>query len=219
MGLIVVPGDSDLETCREHIQRLQEVRRTGDGRRWAERRKGKHCLPLTVKKEKGSTKHDDDTFIYIRISEGCGLSQFSNWVWVLLPVDHSPLYSPMLPSSSLGLLPFTPLLQMLGMAGWLDAYMCIVVFVWLRVTQGGKKYLLTLENITVNQLLWQSTCQSILELLWNNTWELTVPRLTDLNLLFAFNEVQHSIAIWYNVWQQLFSFFFPHVSWNGSLVI
>uniref|UniRef100_A0A672J1F7 Diacylglycerol kinase n=1 Tax=Salarias fasciatus TaxID=181472 RepID=A0A672J1F7_SALFA len=31
LGLIVVPGDSDLETCREHIQRLQEVRR---GRRW-----------------------------------------------------------------------------------------------------------------------------------------------------------------------------------------
>uniref|UniRef100_A0A3Q4MU63 Diacylglycerol kinase n=1 Tax=Neolamprologus brichardi TaxID=32507 RepID=A0A3Q4MU63_NEOBR len=27
LGLIVVPGDSDLETCREHIQRLQEVRR------------------------------------------------------------------------------------------------------------------------------------------------------------------------------------------------
>uniref|UniRef100_A0A665UG48 Diacylglycerol kinase n=1 Tax=Echeneis naucrates TaxID=173247 RepID=A0A665UG48_ECHNA len=26
LGLIVVPGDSDLETCREHIQRLQEVR-------------------------------------------------------------------------------------------------------------------------------------------------------------------------------------------------
>uniref|UniRef100_A0A667WPA9 Diacylglycerol kinase n=1 Tax=Myripristis murdjan TaxID=586833 RepID=A0A667WPA9_9TELE len=26
VGLIVVPGDSDLETCREHIQRLQEVR-------------------------------------------------------------------------------------------------------------------------------------------------------------------------------------------------
>lgn len=25
LGLIVVPGDSDLETCREHIQRLQEV--------------------------------------------------------------------------------------------------------------------------------------------------------------------------------------------------
>eukprot|EP00064_Thunnus_orientalis_P011788 superscaffoldBa00001740_g11820 len=24
LGLIVVPGDSDLETCREHIQRLQE---------------------------------------------------------------------------------------------------------------------------------------------------------------------------------------------------
>uniref|UniRef100_A0A8C9YFL1 Diacylglycerol kinase n=1 Tax=Sander lucioperca TaxID=283035 RepID=A0A8C9YFL1_SANLU len=27
LGLIVVSGDSDLETCREHIQRLQEVRR------------------------------------------------------------------------------------------------------------------------------------------------------------------------------------------------
>ncbi|TNN39322.1 Diacylglycerol kinase zeta [Liparis tanakae] len=26
VGLIVVPGDSDLETCRDHIQRLQEVR-------------------------------------------------------------------------------------------------------------------------------------------------------------------------------------------------
>uniref|UniRef100_A0A7N9AUZ3 Diacylglycerol kinase n=1 Tax=Mastacembelus armatus TaxID=205130 RepID=A0A7N9AUZ3_9TELE len=25
LGLIVVPGDSDLETCREHIQRLQEI--------------------------------------------------------------------------------------------------------------------------------------------------------------------------------------------------
>uniref|UniRef100_A0A671UF77 Diacylglycerol kinase n=1 Tax=Sparus aurata TaxID=8175 RepID=A0A671UF77_SPAAU len=32
LGLIVVPGDSDLETCREHIQRLQEVRRVGDER-------------------------------------------------------------------------------------------------------------------------------------------------------------------------------------------
>uniref|UniRef100_A0A3Q0SIQ2 Diacylglycerol kinase n=1 Tax=Amphilophus citrinellus TaxID=61819 RepID=A0A3Q0SIQ2_AMPCI len=31
LGLIVVPGDSDLETCREHIQRLQEVRRRGGG--------------------------------------------------------------------------------------------------------------------------------------------------------------------------------------------
>uniref|UniRef100_A0AAQ5ZW80 Diacylglycerol kinase n=1 Tax=Amphiprion ocellaris TaxID=80972 RepID=A0AAQ5ZW80_AMPOC len=31
LGLIVVPGDSDLETCREHIQRLQEVRRRGCG--------------------------------------------------------------------------------------------------------------------------------------------------------------------------------------------
>lgn len=27
LGLIVVPGDSDLETCRSHIERLQEVRR------------------------------------------------------------------------------------------------------------------------------------------------------------------------------------------------
>uniref|UniRef100_A0A7N9AM64 Diacylglycerol kinase n=1 Tax=Mastacembelus armatus TaxID=205130 RepID=A0A7N9AM64_9TELE len=32
LGLIVVPGDSDLETCREHIQRLQEVRRRGEAR-------------------------------------------------------------------------------------------------------------------------------------------------------------------------------------------
>uniref|UniRef100_A0A7N6A3L7 Diacylglycerol kinase n=1 Tax=Anabas testudineus TaxID=64144 RepID=A0A7N6A3L7_ANATE len=30
LGLIVVPGDSDLETCREHIQRLQEVRGRGE---------------------------------------------------------------------------------------------------------------------------------------------------------------------------------------------
>ncbi len=26
LGLIVVPGDSDLETCRAHIERLQEVK-------------------------------------------------------------------------------------------------------------------------------------------------------------------------------------------------
>lgn len=31
LGLIVVPGDSDLETCREHIQRLQEVRSRLEG--------------------------------------------------------------------------------------------------------------------------------------------------------------------------------------------
>uniref|UniRef100_G3PRK2 Diacylglycerol kinase n=1 Tax=Gasterosteus aculeatus aculeatus TaxID=481459 RepID=G3PRK2_GASAC len=31
LGLIVVSGDSDLETCREHIQRLQEVRRREEG--------------------------------------------------------------------------------------------------------------------------------------------------------------------------------------------
>ncbi|XP_051951976.1 diacylglycerol kinase zeta-like isoform X2 [Xyrauchen texanus] len=31
MGLIVVPGDSDLETCRTHIERLQEVKNEGEG--------------------------------------------------------------------------------------------------------------------------------------------------------------------------------------------
>uniref|UniRef100_A0A8C7GZY4 Diacylglycerol kinase n=1 Tax=Oncorhynchus kisutch TaxID=8019 RepID=A0A8C7GZY4_ONCKI len=31
LGLIVVPGDSDLETCRSHIERLQEVRNEGRG--------------------------------------------------------------------------------------------------------------------------------------------------------------------------------------------
>uniref|UniRef100_A0A8C7DHR6 Diacylglycerol kinase n=1 Tax=Oncorhynchus kisutch TaxID=8019 RepID=A0A8C7DHR6_ONCKI len=35
LGLIVVPGDSDLETCRSHIERLQEVR--DEGSRWGQR--------------------------------------------------------------------------------------------------------------------------------------------------------------------------------------
>uniref|UniRef100_A0A4W5MPE8 Diacylglycerol kinase n=1 Tax=Hucho hucho TaxID=62062 RepID=A0A4W5MPE8_9TELE len=35
LGLIVVPGDSDLETCRSHIERLQEVR--NEGRRGGQR--------------------------------------------------------------------------------------------------------------------------------------------------------------------------------------
>uniref|UniRef100_A0A4W5P1Q9 Diacylglycerol kinase n=1 Tax=Hucho hucho TaxID=62062 RepID=A0A4W5P1Q9_9TELE len=37
LGLIVVPGDSDLETCRSHIERLQEVR--NEGRRWGQTEK------------------------------------------------------------------------------------------------------------------------------------------------------------------------------------
>lgn len=32
LGTVVVPGDSDLELCRAHIERLQQV--TGSKRRW-----------------------------------------------------------------------------------------------------------------------------------------------------------------------------------------
>uniref|UniRef100_A0A8B9HE83 Diacylglycerol kinase n=1 Tax=Astyanax mexicanus TaxID=7994 RepID=A0A8B9HE83_ASTMX len=37
LGLIVVPGDSDLETCRIHIERLQEVERVRENERECER--------------------------------------------------------------------------------------------------------------------------------------------------------------------------------------
>lgn len=35
LGTVVVPGDSDLELCRAHIERLQQVRASGAGPAWA----------------------------------------------------------------------------------------------------------------------------------------------------------------------------------------
>lgn len=41
LGIIVVPGDSDLELCRTQIERLQEVRLCmGSGCRWMLRMEG-----------------------------------------------------------------------------------------------------------------------------------------------------------------------------------
>jgi len=42
LGIIVVPGDSDLELCRTQIERLQEVRLcVGSGRGWMLRMEGR----------------------------------------------------------------------------------------------------------------------------------------------------------------------------------
>lgn len=41
LGIIVVPGDSDLELCRTQIERLQEVRLcVGNVHRWMPRMEG-----------------------------------------------------------------------------------------------------------------------------------------------------------------------------------
>uniref|UniRef100_A0A8C8LV81 Diacylglycerol kinase n=1 Tax=Oncorhynchus tshawytscha TaxID=74940 RepID=A0A8C8LV81_ONCTS len=54
LGLIVVPGDSDLETCRSHIERLQEVR--DEGSRWGQREGDKGERSKTLSSQKLSPK-------------------------------------------------------------------------------------------------------------------------------------------------------------------
>lgn len=56
----MVPGDSDLETCREHIQRLQEVRRTEEWSGSVKMKRALLCITDSKKETRTYTKHDEE---------------------------------------------------------------------------------------------------------------------------------------------------------------